>query len=641
MNKILRNFKYIVLVLVTILLAFSTKVNAYSGEIDPNDYITLPIGMMVKGNMAEGDVFISSLAGNDYSLYYQFLKLTEAQFNEIIDKVSIYNEKMKNVRAEYEEQIATEKNKVDKANEDYNTINGDSSKTAEEKENAKQEYERIAKEYNEKLNELDTKCEQDIEQLMQEFLSYVPTFNENDWIQTNNKTIETDISEFAGKVYLLAWVKLVNPTGTYYDYSLYATSGTKEISLSLDKTTAEIEAGTTLQLMATTNSNKTVSWSSNNENVATVDNSGVVTGVEEGVATITAEVEGKKATCVVTVKRATGQGGEENEDGLQWTDFSNARITLEKDENGNYYIIVKGVDLLESGYKISSRYQIFITMNKNYIPELEKKSSYDDIDTWGAVNTSMEHGLYDSNKEIGFWVSRKIYEQAGNKLYVWIREMQYDSVQSKYVYKYRVKAAEINRLPQKELGTRITGFFQFDITDFCLFDYYDTSSNNKTIKYKIGKVTDIEILRSIKNEESGCLNKLLEYAKNASNGYTGSAPLGESNEITSKLNLEDKAYYYVYMELDTENGKYYPIEDISLYQAIHFTSKNEWGLYDYLSNKFVWNIENNNGSQQEDNTTSKDNLPNTGAKIAIIASSLIIVAFGVYGFIRIRNMKEI
>ena len=640
MNKILRNFKYIVLVLVTILLAFSTKVNAYSGEIDPNDYITLPIGIMVKGNMAEGDVLISSLAGNDYSLYYQFLKLTEAQFNEIIDKVSIYSEKMKNVRAEYEEQIITEKNKVDKAKEDYNTINGDSSKTAEEKKNAKQEYERIAKEYNEKLNELDTKCEQDIEQLMQEFLSYVPTFNENDWIQTTNKTIETDISEFAGKVYLLAWVKLVNPTGTYYDYSLYATSGTKVISLSLDKTTAEIEVGKTLQLIATTNSNKTVSWSSNNENVATVDNSGVVTGVAEGVATITAEVEGKKATCVVTVKRAIGQGGEENKDGLQWTDFSNAHITLEKDENGIYFIIVKGVNLLANGNDINERYNIFITMNKDYTPELEKECGYG-IENWRTVNSNKSASLYDSNSEIGLRVAEKLYEQAGEKLYVWIREMQYDNAQAKYVYKYRVKAIEINRLPQRTLGTRITGDFINDKTVFFLRDYYDTSSNNKTIKYKIGKVTDIEILRSIKNGESGCLNKLLEYAKNASNGYTGSAPLGQSNEITSKLNLEDKAYYYVYMELDTENGKYYPIEDISLYQAIHFTSKNEWGLYDYLSDKFVWNIENNNGSQQEDNTTSKDNLPNTGATIAIIASSLIIVAFGIYGFIRTRNMKEI
>ncbi len=640
MNKILRNFKYIVLILATILLAFSTKVNAYSGEIDPNDYIHLPNSLLLNGDIIEGKIYIYHSAGNDYNLYYQVLEVTDAQYNEMTSKRESCYKSIQDVRTEYEEQMSIEKNKVDKAKEDYNTISGDSSKTAEEKENAKQEFDRIAEEYDNKIIELKAERNKKIEQLRQEWYSCVPTFNENDWIQTTDKTIKADVSQFAGEVQFLIWVKLTDSTDTFYDFGMYSVSGTKEISLSLDKTAAEIEAGTTLQLMATTNSNKTVSWSSNNENVATVDNSGVVTGVAEGVATITAEVEGKKATCVVTVKRATGQGGEENKDGLQWTDFSNAHITLEKDENGIYFIIVKGVNLLVNGNDINERYNIFITMNKDYTPELEKECGYG-IENWQTVNSNKSASLYDSNSEIGLRVAEKLYEQAGEKLYVWIREMQYDNAQAKYMYKYRVKAIEINRLPQRTLGTRITGDFLNDKTAFFLRDYYDTSSNNKTIKYKIGKVTDIEILRSIKNGESGCLNKLLEYAKNASNGYTGSAPLGQSNEITSKLNLEDKAYYYVYMELDTENGKYYPIEDISLYQAIHFTSKNEWGLYDYLSDKFVWNIENNNGSQQEDNTTSKDNLPNTGATIAIIASSLIIVAFGIYGFIRTRNMKEI
>lgn len=64
------------------------------------------------------------------------------------------------------------------------------------------------------------------------------------------------------------------------------------------------------QLKATLNpanaSNKTIKWTSSNTKVATVSSTGLVKGVGEGSATITAAAQdgsGKKATCAVTVKR--------------------------------------------------------------------------------------------------------------------------------------------------------------------------------------------------------------------------------------------------------------------------------------------------------------------------------------------------
>jgi len=77
--------------------------------------------------------------------------------------------------------------------------------------------------------------------------------------------------------------------------------------VSLDKTTADIAKGATLKLIATiapaNATNKNRSWSSDNEAVATVSDSGVVTAVGEGTATITVTTEdgGKTATCAVTV----------------------------------------------------------------------------------------------------------------------------------------------------------------------------------------------------------------------------------------------------------------------------------------------------------------------------------------------------
>lgn len=76
----------------------------------------------------------------------------------------------------------------------------------------------------------------------------------------------------------------------------------------LDKTTATAKVDETVKLTATVNpanaSNKTVTWSSGNAAVASVDNNGVVTGKSVGTATITVTTAdgNKTATCTVTVE---------------------------------------------------------------------------------------------------------------------------------------------------------------------------------------------------------------------------------------------------------------------------------------------------------------------------------------------------
>lgn len=87
----------------------------------------------------------------------------------------------------------------------------------------------------------------------------------------------------------------------------------------LDKEKAELKVGDTLKLTATVAptdaTNKTVSWSSNKENVATVSDDGTVKAVTAGTAVITVKTAdgGKEAACTVTVKEKTsgseGEGG--------------------------------------------------------------------------------------------------------------------------------------------------------------------------------------------------------------------------------------------------------------------------------------------------------------------------------------------
>lgn len=83
--------------------------------------------------------------------------------------------------------------------------------------------------------------------------------------------------------------------------------------ISLNRTTATVSVNATTQLTATIQPNGatgTVTWSSNNTDVATVSNSGLVRGISEGTATITASVAGFSASCEVTV---TDNGGSTDE----------------------------------------------------------------------------------------------------------------------------------------------------------------------------------------------------------------------------------------------------------------------------------------------------------------------------------------
>lgn len=84
--------------------------------------------------------------------------------------------------------------------------------------------------------------------------------------------------------------------------------------VALDKTSMNLTAGSTGTLTATINpvdaANRSLTWTSDNENVATVDKNGKVTAVAEGTAKITVKtVDGEKtAVCAVTVTAKTSGG---------------------------------------------------------------------------------------------------------------------------------------------------------------------------------------------------------------------------------------------------------------------------------------------------------------------------------------------
>ena len=83
--------------------------------------------------------------------------------------------------------------------------------------------------------------------------------------------------------------------------------------ITLDPTTADIAVGATVQLTATPRdaagnvlTGLVVKWSSDSPGVATVSQTGVVTGASVCLATITASTGGRRASASITVSTASG-----------------------------------------------------------------------------------------------------------------------------------------------------------------------------------------------------------------------------------------------------------------------------------------------------------------------------------------------
>lgn len=591
--------KKILLLLTLMLIAIVGTVSAHSVDLDPESLISFPF-IVSEG---KGTITVKSSVTN-YTLYYQNVEISNATYDEI-------NTIKKNGKAE----LSTIERQMNSLKEEYNNLktikdekyttyqNAISNNLTEEQINvAKTEYETANTNYTNKVKEYNTKVDEynaKVSQINNQVKDKLPMYNDSNWTKTTDGSFKVNLTQFSGKKSFSIWAKLVTGTNTYYDQEIYSMNGTKPTevsvtSVSLNKSTLDIKVGETATLTATINptnaTNKNVTWESDNTQIATVDTAGKVTAIKEGTAKITVKTKDGNytATCIVTVSK---------NDGIVWTDPSNIKFTVTED----FYLKVTGL-------KEDGKYYGFIS-NGKIAPTVP--------DTGWIENENLPV----TNKP-GFSIS-KYLEKSGD-IYVWIYETQI--VNNVRQNKCIIEAQKIERPALKKIGTRMKCYFLNEETSTHLFEAYNYE-NARKINVKIGKVTDKSILRAIKNGETDCLQKLLDYAKNADSIYTGTVPLGRSESITNKLNLVNDEYYYVYMVLDDENGKYFPVEDVSLYQALTYekdgkTSKN---LFDYLNDNFKWNLGNDDTTI--DNTTATGKLPQTGASIVIyVAITLVIVA---------------
>ena len=95
----------------------------------------------------------------------------------------------------------------------------------------------------------------------------------------------------------------------YYTSSGYSFTVTDPTGVALSSSSVSVAAGSTATLTATlspSTARSTITWTTSDSSIATVSNSGVVTGVAEGTATITAATaNGLTASAAITVTKAT------------------------------------------------------------------------------------------------------------------------------------------------------------------------------------------------------------------------------------------------------------------------------------------------------------------------------------------------
>lgn len=568
--------------IVVLMLQASVRVEA-TVTLDSR-YIDMPSQI----NKGEGTIHLSSEVTGGYSLYYQYIMTTKAVADNIktkVDEIEKYQEKQ-------EKDLKEEQAKLAQLEKDTQAIVDDATKTDEEKQEAINKYSTAAEKFNTNVENYKTTLQQKSDAIT----GSIPSYNDSKWVQTNDGKIKVDLSQYSGQVYMVLWAKLVYGGKTYYNTNIYSTEVEQEITITLDKKEASVEMGKTLNLKATTNKEATITWSSNNTSVATVNANGVVTPVKEGVATITATINGTSANCTVTVTKASATPD------VVEGDFSKVTYTATTTGYDKLSIELKNFKPVQNAI-----YEIYISKNKN-----EKPVMGDNTVAVGLHNG--KYMAYYSGQK-----AQKILEEAGTN-YIYLiqrKEGKEEVVASNIEMKYPT-------LP--EVGKRMDLFLQDNtITAFANKIAMTTS---RTVTYKIGKVSSNDVLKAFKNEsESVAFNKLLQYAKSAQYVKTGTMKAEDLNyNIAANLQLDQNAYYFVYLVADDENGKYHELEDVGIYRPNG--AKSPLVHFAYSSIKI--------GDEVLPSV-----LPQTGLSYTIIITMITITAIGVIAFMRYRSYRDV
>lgn len=307
------------------------------------------------------------------------------------------------------------------------------------------------------------------------------------WNSSNPSVADTDFSKVTAKAVGTTTITVTTTDGNYKATCEVTVTDKNGGSFSLNKSSLSVEKGSTYSLSISptpSTSNYTVSWSSKNTSIATVSNSGVVTGKAKGDTTVTAIITPKaggsaiELKCSVTVtdpavKTVSYDTGSGEPITFTASDFNSVcsnytgynldyvKFTLPSSSKGTLYYDYNGRD--EESISKSDKFY------RSASPSLGKVSFVPASGTSGTVNITYTGWNSKGNSYTGT-VSINVSKNSGS--------ISYDATAGEALV---FDSSDFNDLCKKITG-RTLDYVKFDqpgSSKGVLYYNYDTSSSKK------------------------------------------------------------------------------------------------------------------------------------------------------------------
>ena len=324
---------------------------------------------------------------------------------------------------------------------------------------------------------------------------------------------------------------------------------------------------------------------------------------------------------------------------------NNNNETQDNNQNNNSKIKLEYIFEIEAKILISEfkgqkdRYKIYISETNNKVTDEDIKPSETSSK---YINENNGKYTYSSDK------LNDLLEQ-NKDVYVTIVKLKENDISK--IDEIIVDRHKMNHYPlyYKDYRTFRLSFIRKNdyqiITNFPM-----KNKNERKAQIKIGKISDVKLLNSYKNNPTSTTEELLKYAK-TNNGILNTILdnkeslntttikfINSNKSLIDDINkLENDAYYYIYLKMDDENGKYEPLESVTISKASVFKEldNKSWSLFVYGDERFKWS---NLGDV--DNTQAKGRLPQTGVRyISYVGILAIFTTLGIATYKKYKNNK--
>ena len=329
-------------------------------------------------------------------------------------------------------------------------------------------------------------------------------------------------------------------------------------------------------------------------------------------------------TKTTTEKSETTTGKEE------WTDFSKAKYDLKKDGISKAILEISNVTPKEN-----HNYYLYITSNSS-------KTSINDIDENNKILLT-----YDKEsktfKSLDYKLSK--YVELNQDLYATVLE------EKGYLSNISTYGNKLERYSESKYNDAFYATFITSKSDQIVTNFTHEKSNNRKMQIKVGKITDIDILKKIKNKDTTGLSSLMTFAKSNTGlfdqtldadkddsyaiEYNAGTGKSKDNKLIDLKGLQNEEYYYLYVKTSDENKKYISNEAVTLAKAGVYEN-GTWYLFFYGSSDFKWSEFE---TTTVDNTTKPGKLPQTGVEYVMYC--IVIFVTAVSGFIAYKKYKKI